>query len=108
MLPTEQKCSLREHPSTDSPVTFKRFYAYTFIGACMSNRWVVFLVAAVFFILGLTVLMQQQLVYGVFFQLKDLHHETIALDLIIFGLGILVGSAITQTNGKKAAKPSTS
>ena len=66
------------------------------------NRWVVVLVAVVFFILGFLVLLQQRLTWGVWFELKDLHHETIAVDLIIFGVGILVGSFITQTNRKKA------
>jgi hypothetical protein len=68
----------------------------------VSNRRVVVLVAAVFFVLGFLVLLQQELTWGVWFELKDLHHETIAVDLLIFGIGILVGSFITQTNHKKA------
>jgi len=72
----------------------------------MSNRWVVVFVAAVFFVLAFLALLQQEVTWGVWFELKDLHHETIAVDLIIFGMGVLVGSIITQTN--KNAKPSAS
>jgi hypothetical protein len=66
----------------------------------MSNRWVAVLVAAVFFVFAFLILYQQKITFGFWFQIGDLHHETFALASVALGLGILIGSAITETNKK--------
>ena len=67
----------------------------------MSNRWVVVLVAAVFFVAAFLILFQQEVTFGVWFQLEDIHHETFALASLALGLGVLIGSAITETDKKR-------
>jgi hypothetical protein len=66
----------------------------------VDNRWVAVLVAAVFFVLAFLILFQQEVTFGVWFQLRDLHHETFALAFAALGLGILIGTIITENNQK--------
>jgi hypothetical protein len=66
----------------------------------VDNRWVAVLVAAVFFVLAFLILFQQEVTFGVWFQLRDLHHETFALAFAALGLGILIGAIITENNQK--------
>jgi len=68
----------------------------------VSNRWVAVLVAVAFFVLTFLILYQQELAYGVWFDLNDLHHETFALASVTLGIGVLIGSAITSSNQKRA------
>jgi hypothetical protein len=56
------------------------------------------LIAAVFFTFAFLILLQQKLTFGLWFQIGDLHHETFAIAAVAMGLGVLIGSAITQTN----------
>jgi hypothetical protein len=62
------------------------------------KRWVAVLVAAVFFAVAFLILLQQKITFGVWFQVGDLHHETFALAAVALGLGVLIGSAVTETN----------
>jgi hypothetical protein len=64
------------------------------------KRWVAVLVAMVFFVLAFLILLQQQLAFGIWFQIGDLHHETFALAAVAVGLGVLIGSVITENNKK--------
>ncbi len=64
------------------------------------KHWVAVLVAVVFFVLAFLILLQQQIMIDVWFQTNDLHHETFAISAVALGLGVLIGSAITET-GKK-------
>jgi len=64
----------------------------------VSNRWVVVLIAAVFFVFAFLILFQQKVTFGLWFQLGDLHHETFAIASVAVGLGVLIGSAITKFN----------
>jgi hypothetical protein len=66
----------------------------------VSNRWVAVLVAAVFFVLAFLVLYEQEVTFGVWFQISDIHHETFALASVALGIGVLIGSAITESNKK--------
>ena len=59
------------------------------------------LVAAVFFVLAFLILIQQKVTFGVWFQIEDIHHETFALASVALGIGVLIGSAITQSNQKR-------
>jgi hypothetical protein len=65
------------------------------------DLYVPILVALVFFVLGFLILVHQYLNWGVWFQIEDLHHETLSVDAFIFGLGILVGAVIITENRVK-------
>ena len=47
---------------------------------------------AFFLILGIAILLEQYLNIGVWFQVKDIHHETFAIASFALALGILIGS----------------
>ena len=66
----------------------------------MSNRWVSILIAAIFFVLAFLILFQQKVTFGIWFQIKDIHHETFALASIALGIGVLIGAVITEGNQK--------
>ena len=57
------------------------------------NRVAVYL-AGSFFALGFFVLLDQYLRIGIWFQLMDIHHETVALSAFALAIGILAGSQI--------------
>ena len=67
----------------------------------MSNRWVAVLVAVVFFVLAFLILYQQEVTFGVWFQLSDLHHETFALTSLALGIGVLIGASIVGSGEKQ-------
>ena len=58
------------------------------------------LVAVVFFVLTFLILYQQEVTFGVWFEISDLHHETFALASVALGIGVLVGAVIVA-DGKK-------
>ena len=58
------------------------------------NRWVAVLIAAVFFIFSFLILYDQKMNFGVWFQIKDLHHETFALAFLALGIGVLIGASV--------------
>lgn len=62
----------------------------------MFKRWVPVLIAVVFFVLALLIQFQQKVTFGLWFQIRDLHHETFAIAAVALGLGVLIGSAITE------------
>jgi hypothetical protein len=62
----------------------------------VSNRYVAILIAAIFFVLTFLILFQQEVTFGVWFQIEDIHHETFAIASIALGIGILIGTAITE------------
>jgi hypothetical protein len=65
----------------------------------MSWNKIALRLAASFFAVGFLVLLDQYLRIGVWFQLRDIHHETLALSAFALAIGILIGSKYT---GKKA------
>jgi hypothetical protein len=67
----------------------------------VNNRWVVFLVATMFFVLAFLILFQQKVTFGVWFEISDIHHETFAIASLALGLGMLIGSVITESNEKR-------
>ena len=48
--------------------------------------------ATFFFVLGIIILLEQYLNWGVWFQLEDIHHETFVLSSFALVIGILIGS----------------
>jgi hypothetical protein len=71
------------------------------LGDLLNNRWIAVLVAVVFFVLAFLILYQQKVTFGVWFQIGDLHHETFALASVALGLGVLIGSAFTESTQKR-------
>jgi hypothetical protein len=64
----------------------------------MFKRWVAVLVAAVFFVVAFVILLHQQITFGVWFEIRDLHHETFAIAAAALAIGVLIGSAVTETS----------
>jgi hypothetical protein len=66
----------------------------------LRDRWVAVLIAVVFFVLAFLILFHQEVTFGVWFQIKDIHHETFALASIALGVGVLIGAFITEGRQK--------
>ena len=45
----------------------------------------------IFFIIGVAILTEQYINYGVIWEWTDIHHETIALGFICLGIGVYLG-----------------
>ena len=57
----------------------------------MQKKWTAVALALLFLIAGFLVLYQQYVSFGVFFEIEDIHHETIAIGLFGLGIGTLIG-----------------
>jgi len=62
----------------------------------MSRQLMVIILALFFFIIGTSILLEQYLNIGVWFQLSDVHHETFALTSFGLAIGILIGSKVSE------------
>ena len=65
----------------------------------MRKRFIVIVTAIlvfVLFVLAFLIQFQQKITFGLWFQIRDLHHETFAIAAVALGLGVLIGSAITE------------
>jgi hypothetical protein len=82
-------------------ITFKLLACQYLVGVFVSNGLVAVLVAIVFFVLAFLILFHQKVTFGIWFQISDLHHETFALASVALGIGVLIGSTITETTRKK-------
>jgi hypothetical protein len=60
----------------------------------MSRKWLAYALAILSFVAAFLILYQQYITYGVFFQIKDIHHETLALFAMALGIGIIVGVVV--------------
>ena len=58
----------------------------------MKNFLIAIILSTFFVALGIIILLEQYLNFGVWFQLKDIHHETFALSSFALAIGILIGS----------------
>ena len=58
----------------------------------MKKHFKTYTLVAALFLLGISILLHQYLNIGVWFQPKDIHHETLALSSFALAIGILVGS----------------
>jgi hypothetical protein len=56
-------------------------------GIAMKKTHLAFLL----FLIAFLVLLHQALTWQVWFELKDVHHETFAVGLVCLGIGILIG-----------------
>ena len=64
----------------------------------MHSNWHVIIVSLVFFIIGLLIALAQYLIMGIWFQVKDLHHETFIMSSFGVGIGVLIGSVFRGKN----------
>jgi hypothetical protein len=60
----------------------------------MSRKLLAYALAILSFVAAFLILYQQYITYGVFFQIKDIHHETLALFAVALGIGIIVGVVV--------------
>jgi len=58
----------------------------------MNKHLIATVLVAFFLIVGIIILLEQYLSYGVWFQVKDVHHETFAIASFALAVGILIGS----------------
>ncbi len=56
----------------------------------------IFGLAGLFLILGLAILIEQNITYDIFFDLNDIHHETFALSSFSLAIGLLIGSKLSK------------
>ncbi|UCD39758.1 MAG: hypothetical protein JSV87_04935 [Candidatus Bathyarchaeota archaeon] len=47
--------------------------------------------AFISFLMGFLILLEQAVVYGAWFEIHDVHHETFAVALFSLGFGIILG-----------------
>jgi hypothetical protein len=62
----------------------------------MSRKWRAYALAILSFVAAFLILYQQYITYGVFFQIEDIHHETLALFAAALGIGIIIGVVVTS------------
>lgn len=48
------------------------------------------------FMIGLAILIEQIINYGIFFDFNDIHHETFALSSFFLGIGIVIGVKLSK------------
>lgn len=66
----------------------------------MDKKLITAFLAILFFVfVGFVILWDQYLRIGIWFQMKDVHHETLALSSFFLAIGILMG-LIARTNKK--------
>ena len=62
----------------------------------MSRKLLAYALAILSFVAAVLILYQQYITYGVFFQIEDIHHETLALFAAALGIGIIIGVVVTS------------
>ena len=56
--------------------------------------------AAVFIVIGFLIQLHQFLIWGVWFQVEDLHHETFTLMSISVAIGIIIGTLLDRKRAR--------
>ncbi len=62
------------------------------------GKWVAIALAILSFVAAFLILYQQYVTFGEFFQLKDVHHESIAMAAVALGFGILIGVRLRSSS----------
>jgi hypothetical protein len=65
----------------------------------MDKNRLAFSLSVLFFVVAFLILLDQYLQTGIWFQLRDIHHETFALASVALAVGILVGAYLPR-NGE--------
>lgn len=71
----------------------------------MGKRWIAAVVAVPFFVVSFLILLDQYVKIGIWFQSRDIHHETLALIVLAVGIGILIGAVISGTEDDSKNRP---
>lgn len=67
----------------------------------MKLNWIILLLTVLFlFVAGLLILHNQYIRIGVWFQMSDIHHETLALISFALAFGMLLGSVIISLRAR--------
>ena len=66
----------------------------------MQKKHTAIALALLFLTAGFLVLYQQYVSFGVFFEIEDIHHETIALALFALGIGTIIGVSMAGNKQK--------
>jgi len=62
----------------------------------MDKNRLAFSLSALFFVVAFLILLDQYMQTGIWFQLRDIHHETFALASVALAVGILIGAYTTR------------
>ena len=62
----------------------------------MNRMWIAFGFSLLFAVLGFLILLDQYLMFEIWFQIEDLHHETFALSSFALAIGVLIGALIQK------------
>lgn len=57
----------------------------------------ILLLSLLLFVIGFLILVEQYVNYGVWFEVKDIHHETFALSSFSLAIGIIVGAILEES-----------
>ncbi|MHA2407530.1 MAG: hypothetical protein ACXACA_04095 [Candidatus Ranarchaeia archaeon] len=64
----------------------------------MNKNRMAFSLSAMFFVIDFLIMLDQYLQIGIWFQLKDIHHETFTLSSFTQAIAILIGSYSTRND----------
>jgi hypothetical protein len=64
----------------------------------VGRKLLAYALAILAFVVAFLILYQQYITYGVFFQIEDVHHETLALSAVALGIGVIVGVIVISEN----------
>jgi hypothetical protein len=64
----------------------------------MGRKLLAYALAILAFVVAFLILYQQYITYGVFFQIEDIHHESLALSAVALGIGVIVGVIVISEN----------
>jgi hypothetical protein len=62
----------------------------------MGKTWIAVSLSMLFFVIGFLILLDQYFSFGIWFQPRDVHHETFALSSFALAIGILIGSIFAR------------
>ncbi len=62
----------------------------------MNKKWISSLLVLIFLVIGFLGLLDQYLSIGIWFQTRDIHHETLALMSFCLAIGVFIGSKLGE------------
>jgi hypothetical protein len=62
----------------------------------MGKNWIAVSFSMLFFVIGFLILLEQYLSIGIWLQLRDIHHETLAMSSFALAVGVLIGSNLAR------------
>jgi len=62
------------------------------------GKWAAAALAILSFVAAFLILYQQYVTFSEFFQLENVHHESLAMSTVALGCGILIGTRLRSSN----------